>query len=58
MKKHYVGLNLLDRVMKADSIKDMLRIIKPSLDRDRYSFTISVPNYRNRGTDTWLQKRT
>lgn len=37
MKKHYVGLNLLDRVMKADSIKDMLRIIKPSLDRERYS---------------------
>lgn len=36
MKKHYVGLNLLDRVMKADSIKDMLCIIKPYLERDRY----------------------
>lgn len=36
MRRSYVGLNLLDRVMKADSVKDMLKIIKPRLDRDRY----------------------
>ncbi len=37
MRKTYVGLNLLDRVMKADSVKEMMKIIKPRLDRDRYS---------------------
>ena len=36
MRRSYVGLNLLDRVMKADSVKDMLKIIKPRLDKDRY----------------------
>lgn len=36
MKNSYVGLNLLDRVMKAESVRDMLRIMKPVLDRDRY----------------------
>lgn len=36
MRKRYIGLNLLDRVMKADSVRDMLKIMKPVLDRDRY----------------------
>lgn len=36
MRNSYVGLNLLDRVMKADSVRDMLKIMKPVLDRDRY----------------------
>ena len=36
MRKSYVGLNLLDRLIKADSVKEMLRIIKPCLERDRY----------------------
>ncbi|MBR1764123.1 MAG: hypothetical protein IJ746_01885 [Ruminococcus sp.] len=36
MRNSYVGLDLLDRVMKADSVRDMLKIMKPVLDRDRY----------------------
>ena len=36
MRNSYVGLNLLDRVMKSDSVRDMLKIMKPVLDRDRY----------------------
>lgn len=36
MGKSYVGLNLLDRVMKAESVRDMLRIIKPYLETERY----------------------
>ncbi|MBR1382565.1 MAG: hypothetical protein IJ555_01945 [Ruminococcus sp.] len=36
MRKAYVGMNPLDRLMRADSIKDMLCIIKPYLERDRY----------------------
>ena len=36
MRNSYVGLNLLDRVMKADSVRDMLKIMKPVLDRDKY----------------------
>ena len=36
MKKRYAGLNMLDRVMNAESIRDMLHIIKPYLDKDRY----------------------
>lgn len=37
MRKSYAGLNLLDRVMKAESVREMLKIMKPRLDRDRYS---------------------
>ena len=37
MRKSYVGLNLLDRVMKADSVREMLKIIKPRIERDRYN---------------------
>lgn len=37
MRKNYAGLNLLDRVMKAESVREMLKIMKPRLDRDRYS---------------------
>ena len=37
MRKNYAGLNLLDRVMKAESVREMQKIIKPRLDRDRYS---------------------
>ena len=37
MRKNYAGLNLLDRVMKADSVRDMLKIIKPRIERDRYN---------------------
>jgi len=37
LRKSYAGLNLLDRVMKADSVREMLKIMKPRLDRDRYS---------------------
>ena len=28
---------MLDRVMKAEKIRDMLKIIKPYLDRDKYA---------------------
>ena len=35
--KNYTGLNMLDRVMKAEKIRDMLKIIKPYLDRDKYA---------------------
>ena len=37
MRINYAGLNLLDRVMKADSVRDMLKIIKPRIERDRYN---------------------
>ncbi len=37
MRQSYVGLNLLDRVMKADSVREMLKIIKPRIERDRYN---------------------
>lgn len=36
MRKSYVGIDLPDRVMKAGSVRDMLKIMKPCLDRDRY----------------------
>ncbi len=36
MKNSHVGSSLLDRVMKAVSVRDMLRIMKPYLDKDRY----------------------
>ena len=35
--KKYTGLNMLDRVMKAEKIRDMLKIIKPYLGRDKYA---------------------
>lgn len=36
MRDSYIGSGLLDRVQKADSIREMLRIIKPYLSKDRY----------------------
>ena len=48
-KKHFAGLNLLDRVMKANSIKDMLRIIKPCISKDKYAMLKrAVKTHKNR----------
>lgn len=36
MRKPSTGLNLLDKVMKAENRHDMLRLVKPYLSREKY----------------------